>query len=213
MKRIISLVSSFVLVFSLLYIPAYADENTADTEIIDVNEINNEDSDIQVSAPMSFSEMVNHYMEVNGVSYDEALKAFPVRLQKETRASATYRTLSVSLTVTSTYRPRIEFYCRTSESGSYWGILSIYSVQLVRSYSGISKQFTGNISVWLRSAYQIEYTINGDFYNNGTTTVSGGGGLDLGIGESVNISLSASMLYESNHYKYFYEHRTVAFQS
>ena len=190
MKRIISLVSSFVLVFSLLYIPAYADENTADTEIIDVNEINNEDSDIQVSAPMSFSEMVNHYMEVNGVSYDEALKAFPVRLQKETRASATYRTLSVSLTVTSTYRPRIEFYCRTSESGSYWGILSIYSVQLVRSYSGISKQF-----------------------NNGTTTVSGGGGLDLGIGESVNISLSASMSYESNHYKYFYEHRTVAFQS
>ena len=213
MKRIISLVSSFVLVFSLLYIPAYADENTADTEIIDVNEINNEDSDIQVSAPMSFSEMVNHYMEVNGVSYDEALKAFPVRLQKETRASATYRTLSVSLTVTSTYRPRIDFYCRTSESGSYWGILSIYSVQLVRSYSGISKQFTGNISVWLRSAYQIEYTINGDFYNNGTTTVSGGGGLDLGIGESVNISLSASMSYESNHYKYFYEHRTVAFQS
>lgn len=213
MKRIISLVSSFVLVFSLLYIPAYADENTADTEIIDVNEINNEDSDIQVSAPMSFSEMVNHYMEVNGVSYDEALKAFPVRLQKETRASATYRTLSVSLTVTSTYRPRIEFYCRTSESGSYWGILSIYSVQLVRSYSGISKQFTGNISVWLRSAYQIEYTINGDFYNNGTTTVSGGGGLDLGIGESVNISLNASMSYESNHYKYFYEHRTVAFQS
>ena len=213
MKRIISLVSSFVLVFSLLYIPAYADENTADTEIIDVNEINNEDSDIQVSAPMSFSEMVNHYMEVNGVSYDEALKAFPVRLQKETRASATYRTLSVSLTVTSTYRPRIEFYCRTSESGSYWGILSIYSVQLVRSYSGISKQFTGNISVWLRSAYQIEYTINGDFYNNGTTTVSGGGGLDLGIGESVNISLSASMSYQSNHYKYFYEHRTVAFQS
>lgn len=213
MKRIISLVSSFVLVFSLLYIPAYADENTADTEIIDVNEINNEDSDIQVSAPMSFSEMVNHYMEVNGVSYDEALKAFPVRLQKETRASATYRTLSVSLTVTSTYRPRIEFYCRTSESGSYWGILSIYSVQLVRSYSGISKQFTGNISVWLRSAYQIEYTINGDFYNNVTTTVSGGGGLDLGIGESVNISLSASMSYESNHYKYFYEHRTVAFQS
>lgn len=213
MKRIISLVSSFVLVFSLLYIPAYADENTADTEIIDVNEINNEDSDIQVSAPMSFSEMVNHYMEVNGVSYDEALKAFPVRLQKETRASATYRTLSVSLTVTSTYRPRIEFYCRTSESGSYWGILSIYSVQLVRSYFGISKQFTGNISVWLRSAYQIEYTINGDFYNNGTTTVSGGGGLDLGIGESVNISLSASMSYESNHYKYFYEHRTVAFQS
>lgn len=119
----------------------------------------------------------------------------------------------MSLTVTSTYRPRIEFYCRTSESGSYWGILSIYSVQLVRSYSGISKQFTGNISVWLRSAYQIEYTINGDFYNNGTTTVSGGGGLDLGIGESVNISLSASMSYESNHYKYFYEHRTVAFQS
>ena len=213
MNRFFGLVSSFVLVFSLLYIPAYADENTADTEIIDVNEINNEDSDIQVSAPMSFSEMVNHYMEVNGVSYDEALKAFPVRLQKETRASATYRTLSVSLTVTSTHRPRIEFYCRTSESGSYWGILSIYSVQLVRSYSGISKQFTGNISVWLRSAYQIEYTINGDFYNNGTTTVSGGGGLDLGIGESVNISLSASMSYESNHYKYFYEHRTVAFQS
>ena len=60
----------------------------------------------------------------------------------------------------------------------------------------------------IRSGYDIEYVINGDFYNNGTTTISGGGNLGLGINDSATIGFSASITYQSNHYAYFYEHET-----
>ena len=70
----------------------------------------------------------------------------------------------------------------------------------------MSKQFQGTIKVWLRSTQQIEYVINGDFYNNGTTSSSGGIGVNAGINQLISISFSASSTTTSNHYKYFYKH-------
>ncbi len=61
--------------------------------------------------------------------------------------------------------------------------------------------------MWLRSAYQIEYMINGDFYNNGTTTVSNGGGA-----ESAKLLHSASVSTISNWFRYYYKHETKMFQ-
>ena len=72
--------------------------------------------------------------------------------------------------------------------------------------SSISKQFRGDLKVWLRSTQKIEYVINGDFYNNGTTTSSGGIGVNAGINQLVSISFTATSTTSSNHYKYFYEH-------
>jgi hypothetical protein len=119
----------------------------------------------------------------------------------------------VSLPVAPEYKPHLEFYCYTSEEGNYWGIKSIYSVQLVRGYKGTSKQFKGDIKVWLRSPYSIEYVVNGDFYNNGTTTVSGGVGINVGIDDVAQISCDTSSATTTNHYKYFYSHKTLKFQS
>lgn len=163
-----------------------------------------------ISEPMTYEEMINRYAQSGGCSYEEALHNFPKA--KAVNPRATYRELTVTLNVASTYKPKIAFYCETSESSQYWGILSIYSIQLIRSYNGTSKQFMGDIEAWLRSAYKIEYVINGDFYNNGTTTVTGTVGSDAGIDEKIKISLGASITTSSNHFKYFYKHETKSFQ-
>lgn len=161
-------------------------------------------SEIQ-SKIMTFEEMVNHYANKNGISYNEALKYIPTDIKASaTDRSIRYYTRSVSLNVTASYKPTLEFYCQIAAGTSTYNILSIYNVELDRNYRGVSKQFQGKIQAWLRSTQNIEYVVNGDFYNNGTTTVSGGIGVNAGLDELVTVSFGVS--YSSNHYKYFYKH-------
>src|SRR5699024_11353624 len=65
------------------------------------------------------------------------------------------------------------------------------------SFLGEAKQFQGEIQVWLRGVYEIEYLINGDFYNNGTTTVSGGTDISAGIDDLISVSFSLGYTSES----------------
>lgn len=212
-KKCISLVLSLSLLFSVSCVPTFAAESSSitSTHTIALDQIA-DSSNVYISDAMTFTEMVNYFANKNNISYEKALTHFPNTAQSRS-VSATYRTLSVGLTVTSEYHPSIDFYCETSETSNYWGIVSIYSVHLNRGYNGISRQFSGTLEFWLRSAYQIEYIINGDFYYNGTTTVSGGEGVNVGIDKLCTVNYQASNSYEANHYKYFYEGRTVAFQS
>lgn len=214
MKKILSIFVSAILLVSCFVIPVSANENTGanTTGTIDLKNIDEENPNVSVSEPMTFNEMVTHYAKTAGISYEEALAAFPKENTVSTRTPS-HRILSVTLDVTGSYKPYIDFYCNTSEGGHFWGITSIYSVQLVRNYGNISKQFTGTLDVWLRSGYQIEYIINGDFYNNGTTSVSGGTGLNIGVGSSAQVAFQASLSHSSNHYKYFYYSEIAAFQS
>lgn len=213
MKKMISLFVTTVFLASSFVIPVSANENSEiiTTGTVNIDNIDDENSNVSVSDPMTFTEMVTHYAKTTGISYEEALAAFPNESTRATR-TASHRVLSVTLNVTGSYKPHLDFYCNTSEGGNFWGITSIYSVQLVRNYGNESKQFAGTVDMWLRSGYEIEYVVNGDFYNNGTTTASGGTGLSVGVGGSANISFQASIAHSSNHYKYFYDHQTVAFQ-
>lgn len=172
-----------------------------------------------VSGPMTFEQMIRYYAQVAECSYEEALLNFSKTSAMNSKSSDTYRILSVILDVDPGYKPKIDFYCETSESGSYWGILSVYSVQLDRRYSTsvnpnleTTKQFNGSIDTWLRNAYTIEYIINGDFFNNGTTSVTGEFGAEIGIGESAKVTYGASVTVTSNHYKYFYYSERKRFQ-
>lgn len=115
--------------------------------------------------------------------------------------TATYRTVSSQFTVTSTYKPSLTFYCETSEGGYFWGIVKILDVEMNRSYNGISKQFGGTVYTNLENAGKIYWIVNGDFFNNGTTT--GGGGVEIGIGQDATLNFSLS--YSSNHYQYCYQ--------
>lgn len=190
------------------HLSAFAAENVTTT--IDIT---NENTNIEVSEPMTYEESVARYAELNNITYSEALSEFPVQPMMRS-SNFTSRELVVTLDVTSTYKPTLHFFCETSEgsSPSMWGILNIYSVQLVRDYNGTSYQFDGGIEFWLRSAYQIEYVVNGDFYRNATTTSGGGFSGSVNIGEHGSFSFSVSGGTSSNHYTYFYEHETKAFQ-
>lgn len=123
------------------------------------------------------------------------------------------RELMVYLDVSSVYRPHISFYCYTSESGLYWGITSIYYVTLVRSYNNLTKTFSGELNAWLRSPYQIEYMINGDFYNNGTQTVEVQIQGNFQLNDAVKMGGAISFAYTSSHFGYYYKHETKSFQS
>lgn len=209
MKKIISGILMFTILMTCSISGLAAKNTTAEINTIDLREVNDNSTEIAISERMNREEIIQSYMKTNGVSLEEAQKIFPISYD---RAKVSYRTLSVYLPVTTSYKPHIEFYCQTSENGNYWGIVSVYKATLVRSYNGTSKQFTGELQMWLRSAYQIEYMINGDFYNNGTTTVSGGSGVEIGVGESAKFSYSASVSTSSNWFKYYYKHETKAFQ-
>lgn len=196
MKKISSMILAVTMLLSFLLVPSNALSTPVSKSSNDAQV-----SDIQVSDIMTFEEMVARYAQVGGISYQEALKAFPSSRALNVNA---YRTLSVTLNVTNTYRPTLEFYCEVSVGDGVWGIVSIYSVQMNRMYNGISKQFSGDVQVWLRGPLSIEYVVNGDFYNNGTTTTSGGTNLNLGIDEVATIGFSASSTTSTNHYQYCY---------
>jgi hypothetical protein len=173
--------------------------------------------EVQVSEPMTKDEMATQYAQENDVTFDEAyLILYPDQYQVQNlqyMVSDTTREIYITLNVDSNYKPKLAFFCYTSEAGGYWGILSIYHVTLYRAYNGNSKGFSGEINAWLRSPYQIEYLVNGDFYNNSTTTSGGSIGGNFGIDDFISLNASASFTSSTNHYSYFYDHQTASFQS
>jgi len=142
-------------------------------------------------------------VENGNIPSQKAKEILSTRETKETRSGTlvranTYRTLTKTVTVTSAYKPTINWYCSTSESGNYHGIVKILRTSLNRSYNGVAKQFAGDLYSKLERSDCIYYELNGDFYNNGTTTISGTGSAELSGYGSVGFSVS----YASNHYKY-----------
>ncbi len=213
MKKTIKLLMAAALsLLSLsLIIYAYKNEKLDTSEIIDIRD--DENTNIKFSEPMSFSEMVNCYAKTAEISYDEALKLFPEESTDNTTYSKCHRILSVPLHVTATYKPQLEVYCETSESGPYWGLSNIWLVNLDKNYNGSSKQFSGTIDMWLRNGYQIEYAVNGDFYNNGITTLLDDTDWDIKTDNYAHISFTTSSSIMPIHYQYFYDHQTLAFQN
>jgi len=217
MKRIFSMLMFFIMMISVLLMPAYAFDNENNMPINNSSVVSVTSDEVTVSKIMTFEEMVNRYAEVGGISYAEALTAFPRQSMRSIASSSSYRTVSVTLNVNTesgsltTYHPTLEFYCKISVGDGNWGIISIYSVQMNRSSNNMTKQFGGDVQVWLRGPLSIEYVVNGDFYNNGTTTSSGGVNLELGIDDAAKVTFSSSNATSSNYYGYCYQHKTANF--
>lgn len=204
---------TLTLILSFSSITAYAYENECAIEVNGINFTYDETNDLYISEPLSSSETVEFYAISNGVSYAEAIKELGFTLNDMSRSGNGQRILSVNLPVTNKYIPRLDFYCHTSEGGNFWGIVDIYSIQLVRKYENLVKNFNGDIEVWLRSPYQIEYIVNGNFYDVGTTTTTAGGNVGVGIGDYVKVGFQASSTYATNFYEYAYFSEIKDFQS
>lgn len=167
-------------------------------------------NDMIMSEPMTFEELAEVYSSDHDVSLEEAYEHLGSNLLSQTERNSIspmairkFRTLKKRFTVTSTYKPELNFYCQTSEStGSFRGIIKILNVNMNRGYNGISKQFSGEVYTHLENANSIYYTISGDFFNNGTTSVEKNGEVGISLGGEGSVGFSIS--HASNHYKYYY---------
>lgn len=221
-----------VLIFSLIVMSSTtafaAEQNEKDNskKVKSINLLEKSDNVI-ISDVLTFDEISRELAKSKGISLDKAKQIVGSTNEVSTANSSrisitssfTYRTVAVLLDVKTFYKPTLRFYCRTSESGNYWGITEIFNVELQRDYryelipntglyETVVKQFAGNIYTQLISPYQIFYIINGDFYDNGTTTYNGG--VSVKVGDSVNISVGVS--YSSNWYAYIYKDGIVQTQ-
>lgn len=169
-------------------------------------------SNVYVSESMSYNEMMNRIASRYGIDsreYNQVKTSFSLSTEEFSTSSLdTYREIRQYFQVTQSYTPQIEFYVKTSEYGSYWGILRIMNVTLNRVSGYMSKQFGGEVYYNLENSNTIYWKVNGDFYDNGTISV--GFATEVGVGEAAKISFNIS--YASNHYKYcnvsnrFYAH-------
>lgn len=184
-KFIVTFLSLFVSI-GLLLVPVNANE--------DVNYNPTTDPNTYISDPMTYDEMLNHMMLQENITEAEAKLA----MGPQTRAAraATYRDIYNTINVTASYKPQLHLYCQTSEGGSFHGIVKIMRVDMVRKYNGISKVFSGSVYVHLQDPNRVYYSIDGDFYNNGTS--SGSVGVSIGVGQAATVNLSAS--YTSSFY-------------
>ncbi|MFB5678005.1 hypothetical protein ACE3NQ_12435 [Paenibacillus terreus] len=167
----------------------------------------NRSDDVIISDVMTFDEIVKEMSEDMNISISEASSIVKNSngmnsLSDAQLAAATYRTFSKYLDVSPVYQPQIKFYCETTEGGgSFRGIVQIVNYQMDRRDGNVTKQFSGTLFAHLEHANKIHWIVNGDFYHNGNTNISGGGSIGLkGMGE-ITFSISG----DANHFTYFYD--------
>lgn len=155
---------------------------------------------------MTFDELASEYAADTGISLKKAKEELNPGIQLfSSKVDNTYRTISCSLHVSSSYKPTLRYYCQTTESGSFHGIKKILSINMNRQYKGKSYTFVGNVYSHLRDPNKIFFIVNGDFYKEGSGTINGG--LNLSVGQKATVSFGAS--YTLDHYKYFYVEDTL----
>ena len=208
MRKIIGVMAVFALTLTLS-VPVFAQDTSSQKQVATESISKVGSQNVSVSGVMSYSQMLNSIAKDNNITTKEVSKS----LQQNNsfldsnmlEANATYRSIGVSFAVNGSYQPTLRFYCQTSESSTMWGIVKIVNINMDRSYNGMSKQFKGTVYANLQDAGTIFWTVNGDFYNNGTTTVSGSGGASIDVGGAGSVDFSASSSYASNHYAYCYK--------
>lgn len=111
--------------------------------------------------------------------------------------------------VTSSYtcRPYFYTYSEFATGGYPARIIEVLNANIDRNYNGISKQFKGSLYYHLEASNKLYWDLNGDFYNNGSTTYSGGVSIKVGGSTTVNFSISGS----SNYYAYCNKYDRVTF--
>ncbi|EPM8160299.1 hypothetical protein ABQD66_05060 [Enterococcus hirae] len=109
--------------------------------------------------------------------------------------------------VNKAYKPTMRFYCETSESGHFRAIKRIVAINLVREDQEVAKAFSGTVYVNLEEANRIYYIVNGDFFNQGTTS------WQIGSTSGVDSALDLRFTTKDagSHYQYSYSEHRITF--
>lgn len=209
-NRLVSMFLVFITLFTFMLSFSRTQSNAEEIH----NSLNiKKSSNYVVSEVMTFEEISARLAKDKNISLREAkaiMKSNNVSksLVSPSAYGDTYRTIATTVKVTSTYKPSIVFYCQTSESGRYWGINKILHISLDRRYNNITKEFNGSIYANLENAYTIYWSLEGDFYDKGTTQFSGG--VDIGINEAATVKFGVS--YASKYYAYCFKYDRFVLQ-
>lgn len=210
MKKVKLVIS---VVFLLFVGSGYRDILAVGVEASAINEryeIDINDKDIEVSEVLTFDEIVRELARDENITILEAEKTMLGNRSgrsNELARKSTYRTISQQFLVKNNYRPTMRFYCETTEGGNFRAIRRIRTVNMNRNSNGMSKQFSGSVYTKLEDPNRIFYIVNGDFYNNGTTTFNGNVDIPVYAGASVTFGVS----HARNHFGYIYREAFVRF--
>ncbi|WP_454055179.1 hypothetical protein [Clostridium sp. Marseille-Q7071] len=214
-KKIMSSVGVALSIVLMSSFPCFAQENILN----DDNQNNNiatmvsevGDSQTIISEVLTFDEIVQKIAKDNNITLSESARQVEsnfstepgLKKQSMVARAATYRTITNTFEVDSTYKPSVEFYCQTDEwqGSSFRSIEKILNIDMNRNYRGISKGFDGTVYANLEAPNKIYWIVNGNFYNNATTTVNGGVDIKLGENSTVKFGISNT----SNFFKYAYK--------
>ncbi len=215
-KKAFSIILSLILTVSFTLLNVHAMGETRITESIDIIDvINNPEKypDIKVTVETPY-EYINTLKQDKLISPQqrEVLinEAQHDLLLRSTTETYSYVTIKRTVTVTSEYSCYPYFRFKAQTFGGVPALLvSLNYANIDRAYNGISKQFGGTLFVNLDDSTNFYWDLNGDFYNNGTTT--GGFSGSINVGNVVNIGFSASET--SNHYKYIQHDENYHFRA
>lgn len=157
-------------------------------------------------------ELIKIIEEDSNIYIDDKIELInKVNTLKSTRATYDYWTIYSTCVVNSLYSCRPYFYTYSSFSvGGYPNsIEEILYANIDRNHNGTSKQFGGDLYYNLEASNCLFWDLNGDFYNNGTTTFNLG--VSVQLGEGAKTTFTASMAYSSNHFAYCHKDGRVRF--
>ncbi|MDP5274815.1 hypothetical protein [Chengkuizengella axinellae] len=103
------------------------------------------------------------------------------------------------------YEPTLDVFVWTYSNGSFVEWEEIRHVSLDRKDGSITKQFSGVAEAQLLSGNEIFWIVNGDFFDNGSTSISYTSGASAKIGEVWTVSYSVTSSSTSNHFAYHNE--------
>lgn len=201
MKKICFSIITMCLILCSTIIPSSAASVVSENSVDLVNVLTNNDPNVTIichETTEDYIEAVENDPYLSQVEKDRMIdEAYQESMLR--RGSYLYYTLQFDVKVTSTYHCYPYFYAKwyfPNESPS--AIIEIKNANIKRDYNGISKQFSGQLYYNLETSRRLYWDLNGDFYNNGSTTTSGG--VSIGVGEVASITFTCSST--SNHYKY-----------
>lgn len=125
--------------------------------------------------------------------------------QIEELKSSTYRVFIDTLDVTKDFKPQVKFYCQVDESSDTHAIKKIVNVELNRHQNNHPKAFHGQMFINVENPNRIYYSINGEFYEGGSTSYESG--LNIGTHQPTRIQFESST--SVNSYQYYFAERAI----